>query len=275
MSKGAKTAADVLPESLKEEIGTAGAPVLVLLSGGSDSALVAAACTALLGPADVLALTVDSPFVKRSELKAAGEICRALGIRQAVVATEFCLQGKVAQNDEERCYFCKRHILGLAREAADAGGAVSMLDGTNADDRPEERPGMKAVAEAGVLSPLARAGLGKAQVHRLLDELGLSDWWRPSQSCLATRIETGTEVTLQRIGMVDSAETFLEGRGHQDLRVRLKGDGSAVVELREPDLARCADGEREMATKTLLGLGFKAVAYAPRKPIGRSENGLA
>ncbi|MDF2956687.1 MAG: ATP-utilizing enzyme [Candidatus Alkanophagales archaeon MCA70_species_1] len=176
-----------------------GVRAAVAFSGGVDSFLVAFAARRV---AD--AVTIDSEFVHRRSLKEAKELARKFGIVHKTIKISV-LDGEIARNGRERCYLCKRKVFKAIR---DAGYSV-ILDGTNSSDIKEERPGLKALEEFGVISPLAELGLSKDDVRRLVSEIDESVAGKPPESCLATRIPLNERITLERLRRVEKAEEIL------------------------------------------------------------------
>lgn len=195
-------------------------------SGGVDSTLVAALAQQALG-GRFLAVTVASAFTASRDLDLARAKARTLGLEHRVLDLDVWGVAGLSANSPERCYFCKRAVLGLVSRAFP--DAV-LLEGTNADDDPA-RPGRRAVAEMNALSPLAQAGLTKARVRELSRSLGLPGAEEPSNSCLATRIPQGTALTAQALARVEALEAFARDLGFSDLRCR---DQGAALRLELP-----------------------------------------
>ncbi len=203
----------------------------VLLSGGVDSGLLAAAAAHTLGPERVLALTLASQLSPEEDTGAARALAFQLGVRHLVLPFDALSLSEVAANSPRRCYACKREVIRLAQEAARREGFDLLAEGSNAEDMDEYvRPGLAAVREAGVLSPLAGAGLTKVAVRELARRLGLSVWERPSSPCLATRFPVGHMLAEAELALVSRGEQLL--RGELGLRVvRLRWEGGGVVRL--------------------------------------------
>ena len=215
-------------------------------SGGTDSALLL--CEARRLGADVKAYFVKGPF--RKELEDARRLAKELGAEMEVIETDVLALPEVAENGPRRCYYCKRAIFSLIFERARRDGYDTVIDGTNASDQVDDRPGMQAIAELGVLSPLRMCGVTKAQVRELSAEAGLFTARKPSYACLATRVPTGTAITREALEKVERGEETLREMGFSDLRLRLEGTG-ARLELPAAQLPAVVQN-RERVLKALL-----------------------
>jgi uncharacterized protein len=212
---------------------------LVAYSGGVDSALVLAAANDELG-ARALACIGVSPSYPQRELRAAIDLAEKLGASHRSVQTEEHLNPGYAANPVNRCYFCKSELYDhLSRIAASEGFAV-ILDGTNASDLGEDRPGYRAALERGVRSPLAELGMSKNDVRTLARHRGLPVWDKPSMPCLSSRVPHGTAIVPELLGRIERAEDVLEALGFRQYRVRHHGD-VARIELAPQDMARAME----------------------------------
>lgn len=217
-------------------------------SGGTDSALLL--CEARRLGADVKAYFVKGPFQPQFELEDARRLAKELGAEMEVIETDVLALPEVAENGPRRCYYCKRAIFSLIFERAAQDGYETVIDGTNASDKVDDRPGMQALAELGVLSPLRMCGVTKAQVRELSAEAGLFTARKPSYACLATRVPTGTAITREALEKVERGEEALREMGFSDLRLRLEGTG-ARLELPAAQLPAVVQN-RERVLKALL-----------------------
>lgn len=217
-------------------------------SGGTDSALLL--CEARRLGADVKAYFVKGPFQPQFELEDARRLAKELGAEMEVIETDVLALPEVAENGPRRCYYCKRAIFSLIFERARRDGYDTVIDGTNASDKVDDRPGMQAIAELGVLSPLRMCGVTKAQVRELSAEAGLFTARKPSYACLATRVPTGTAITREALEKVERGEEALREMGFSDLRLRLEGTG-ARLELPAAQLPAVVQN-RERVLKALL-----------------------
>jgi uncharacterized protein len=234
-------------------------PAAVAFSGGVDSALLLAACRDALGPR-VLALTAVAPYTPGWAWEEAVTLAAELGVRHRAV--HLPLLPAIADNPPDRCYQCKRELVARLRSVAAAEGFGTLLDGTNRDDLGAHRPGLRALAELGVVSPLAALGIGKAEVRSLSRTLGLPTWDRPADACLMTRLAHGSPVTEGLLRRVEAAERAVRGEGLAAVRVRLHG-ALARIEVPPADLGRLvAAAPRLVEALTALGFGPVTVDLA-------------
>ena len=203
-------------------------------SGGVDSSYLLYAARQL--GADVKAYYVKTAFQPEFEYQDALRLASQLGADIQVLTLDVLACPDVTVNPKNRCYFCKQHIFGNILRQAKADGYHTVLDGTNASDQVSDRPGMKALQEMKVLSPLRLTGLTKAEIRRLSREAGLFTWDKPSYACLATRIPTGTEITGADLARTEWAEDYLMSLGFRDLRVRQLGSDIARIQLPEAQM---------------------------------------
>jgi len=198
-------------------------------SGGVDSAYLLHAARNL--GADVKPFFLKTPFQPRFEL----EDARKLAPDLTVLELDVLAADHVADNPENRCYYCKNAMFSKLEYHAAAAGYPVILDGTNASDSIEDRPGMRALQEHGVLSPLRLCGLTKAEIRRLSREAGLFTWDKPAYACLATRVPAGTKIDEKTLQKIEKSEEILMKMGYQNLRIRLFS-GAAKVQLAENQL---------------------------------------
>jgi uncharacterized protein len=192
---------------------------VVAFSAGVDSTFVLAVAHEVLGDRAV-ALTAHSPSVPLAERAEARALAARIGVRHLERESREQDEPRYVANGSDRCYYCKRELYRLCAAAARDLGAVAVLDGFNADDRRDHRPGHRAAEEALVRSPLAEAGLSKLEVRAWSAAYGLPTWDKPQMACLASRIPYGTPVTPERLARVERAERALRGMGLRDVRVR-------------------------------------------------------
>ncbi len=233
--------------------------VAVMLSGGVDSALLAALAHEALGR-HAMAVTIESPLLSADERADAGRLAAQVGIRHEVLPMDELEDAGFVANPRDRCYLCKRMRLEAVVRWAAERGIPWVLDGSNADDRGDYRPGMKALAEfSSVRSPLLEAGMTKAEVRAAARAMGLFTWNKPARACLASRIPYGEPVTAEALRRVEAAERFLAGilPPAAQFRVRAHGD-LARVEAECRDLPRVL-ARREAVTEALRAAGFRYV----------------
>ncbi len=232
---------------------------VVAFSGGADSALVAWAAARALGER-ALAVTARSESLAPGEPEAARALAARIGIRQEEIAySELAIPGYAA-NSPERCYLCKGELFTRLAALAGARGFAVVLDGTNADDLGDFRPGRRAAAERSVRSPLAELGWGKEAVRAALRELDLPVWSKPSSPCLSSRVPYGEPVTREKLEQIARAEAALHELGFADLRVRHHGS-TARIELPKAEMARVlADGLAAEIVRRVRAAGFAFVA---------------
>lgn len=203
-------------------------------SGGTDSAFLLWAAREY--GCDVRAYYVHSAFQPDFELRDAKRLAEELGAPMTVIEADILSAPHVAENPSDRCYHCKTALFTTLWQAAKADGYTLLLDGTNASDEAGDRPGMKALKELEVYSPLRECGITKAEVRKRSKEAGLFTWDKPAYACLATRVPTGTTITAEDLTRVEAAENALFALGFTDFRVRLF-HGAARIQLPAGQLA--------------------------------------
>lgn len=232
--------------------------VMVAFSGGVDSAYLAYLANDELGNR-ALAVTGDSASYPTFQRELADKLTSEFGIRHEIILTEEFENENYTSNPTNRCYYCKSELYTKLSELARERGFAAVLDGTNADDVGDYRPGRVAANEMGVLSPLLECGLTKADIRELSRRAGLPTWDEPASACLSSRIPYGQVVTIEKLSAVDKAEIVLKQLGFRQVRVRHHGD-VARIEIAEEEMARALNQEmaRRMS-RALKSLGFKYV----------------
>jgi uncharacterized protein len=235
--------------------------VLIGFSGGVDSAYLACVAVDALGATNVLAVIGKSASYPEAQWAAARAVAREFSIPVLEVETEELADPRYAANPTNRCYFCKTELWSLLAPIAAERGLTCVVDGTNADDRSDYRPGARAATEWGVLSPLATLGFTKTDIRALSRQRGIPTWRQPSAPCLSSRIPYGTEVTPGRLRLIEAAEKSLRDLGIAgDLRVRFHGD-LARIELPPNEVAAWLSPEAaERLRAAVVDSGFARVA---------------
>jgi uncharacterized protein len=232
--------------------------VIVAFSGGTDSAFLAHTAHQVLGPR-ALAVTADSASYPDAHRQLANRVANEFAIPHEIIRTEELARPEYRSNPANRCYFCKdelyTHLTALAR---DRGFAV-VVDGSNADDRGDYRPGRQAAREHGVRSPLDEAGLTKAEIRLLSREAGLPTWDVPASACLSSRIPYGSQVTEEKLQQIEAAEAVLRELGFRVFRVR-HHETIARLEIAKDEMARALEpAVAERLTGALRALGYQHV----------------
>ena len=231
--------------------------VLVALSGGVDSALLAAVAARVLGER-AAAVTAVSASLAPGELEDARAVAARAGIRHIEMPTDELEDPKYAANAPDRCFHCKNTAYGVFGELARREGFAAVADGANADDDGDYRPGRRAASDHGVRSPLAEAGMGKEEVRSWARDLGLPVWDKPAAACLSSRIPYGSPVTREKLARVGAAEASLKTLGFRQCRVRHHG-AVARIEI-EPDHLAEALARRGEIAEVVKAAGFAYVA---------------
>lgn len=241
-------------ETYLAELGSAA----VAFSSGVDSTFLLKTAHDVLGNKAV-AVTVKSCFIPERELREARSFCEKEGIRLVVIEADVLSIEGVSQNPKNRCYLCKRGIFSEIGRAARKMGLGFVVEGSNMDDKSDYRPGMQAIAELGVKSPLQAAGLTKQEIRELSCEMGLPTWDKPSFACLASRFVYGEAITEERLSMVDRAEALLLEAGFSQFRVRIHGT-IARIELLPADFEKLlSEDTRIRVYNSFKSFGFTYV----------------
>ena len=246
-------------EQLIERIRSLGSCV-VAFSAGVDSTIVAKAAQLALGDR-AIAVTGTSASLAGGELDEAKSLAQQIGIRHVVISTDEFANPNYTRNAADRCYHCKTDLYDHLDRLASEWGVLAVLNGANADDASDYRPGERAAGEHQVHSPLAECGFTKEDVRALAAHWQLPVWDKPAMPCLSSRVAYGEEVTPERLAMIDRAERYLRGLGLREVRVRYHRGDLARVEVPARDIATlCAPEVRESLVRELRGLGFKFVS---------------
>ena len=227
--------------------------VLVAYSGGVDSTLLLLAAHDTLGD-NAAGLIVKSPTLPKRELDEAWEFASGLGCYLIEMESGEMELSDYISNSERRCYFCKLHRYQMLNDFAAQNGYSSLLDGSNADDLGDYRPGQQAAREQSVRSPLQEVGLTKNEIREIARELGLPNWNKPSSACLASRIPYGTAISTTLLDQIEKVEDYLYRLGFREFRVRHHGD-IARIEVPEDDF------EKLLIHRTKIDQAFKEVGF--------------
>ena len=242
--------------NLKEYLRSLGR-VAVAFSSGVDSTFLLKVAHDVLGDNAVAVTATSCSFPKR-EFDEAASFCAENGIKQITVVSNELDIPEFRKNPTNRCYLCKSELFKKIISLAKENGIEYVCEGSNVDDMGDYRPGMKAVAELGIKSPLRECGLSKDEIRALSQEMNLPTWDKPSFACLASRFAYGEEINEKKLSMVDKADQFLLDMGFKQFRVRIHGENLARIEVLPADLQALLS-KREEVTKHLRELGFAYV----------------
>ena len=240
-------------ENLKAYLRSLGS-VAVAYSSGVDSTFLLKVAHDVLGD-KAIAITATSSFFPKRESDEASDFCKANGIKQIIEAFEELDIPEIRHNPTNRCYLCKKDLFTKIISIAKENGIEHVAEGSNMDDNGDYRPGLKAVAELGVKSPLRECDLYKEEIRTLSKQLNLPTWDKPSFACLASRFVYGEEITTKKLKMVETAEQTLLDLGFKQFRVRIHGENLARIEVLPAELEKLFS-LRESIIKTLKDAGF-------------------
>lgn len=243
-------------ELLKKNLRDLGS-VAIAFSGGVDSTFLLKVAHDTLGD-NAVAVTAASEFFPQRETVEAVNFCRAQNIRQITFTENILSVENIRANPADRCYICKKNVFARIIQIAAENNLAAVAEGSNMDDTGDYRPGLRAIAELGVKSPLRAAGLYKAEIRALSKILNLPTFDKPSFACLASRFPYGDEISAEKLSMVDAAEQFLIDSGFSQMRVRIHGN-IARIEILPDDFTKIIN-QREKIVERLKALGFTYVA---------------
>lgn len=238
--------------------------IAIGFSGGVDSSFLLWAAKNC--GAEVQAYYVSTAFQPAFEREDAMRLAASIGSEPKIIELDILSCKEVTSNPPDRCYHCKKRIFGAVAKAAMEDGYTVLIDGTNASDDAADRPGMRALQELHVLSPLRMCGLTKEEIRRKSKEAGLFTWNKPAYACLATRTQAGEQLTAENLRRTEAAEAALHELGFSDFRIRHMGD-DALIQVTEAQMDLLVNKEAEI-TGILKKLGYSGVSLdtEPRKP---------
>lgn len=243
-------------EKLKEHLKTLDS-VAVAFSAGVDSTFLLKAAHLVLGD-KVVAVTVKSAFIPKRELDEAVEFCARENIKHIIVDFDVINNKEICTNPSNRCYLCKKEIFKTILNIIDKNNLKYVIEGSNIDDLGDYRPGLRAISELNIISPLQVVGLSKDEIRLLSKQMGLKTFNKPSFACLASRFSYGDEITLEKLDMVDKAEQLLFELGFAQFRVRVH-DNIARIEIMPEEFEKLLALRQKVASE-LKSYGFKYVS---------------
>lgn len=221
--------------------------VVVALSGGVDSSVVAKAAFEALGK-KAIAATAKSATLAEAEFETAKKVAEEIGITHEIFAEDEFENPKFAENSPERCYYCRKGLIAGLKQVVKKYGAKYIADGANADDALQHRPGLRAMKENGVRSPLMELGIGKEEVRRIARYFNLNVSEKPAMACLASRIPYGERITREKLRKIEEAEDFIRRLGFEQVRVRHHGS-VARIEVPEKDIPKLLEFRKRILKK--------------------------
>ncbi|MEW9094501.1 MAG: ATP-dependent sacrificial sulfur transferase LarE [Clostridiaceae bacterium] len=230
--------------------------VAIAFSGGVDSNFLLKASQEALGD-NVVAITVKAPYIPKREIEEVKEIVKSSGVEHYFL--EMPLEDLIKNNPEDRCYICKKAVFNRIMLLAKDKGAKYVLDGTNFDDTKEYRPGMKALDELSIKSPLKELGFKKEEIRQYSKELKLNTWNKPSYACLLSRIPYGKEISFEELERVEKSEEFLHQIGFKGARVRSYGETARIEVYKNQICEFFQEKISNMVVSELKLLGYKYV----------------
>lgn len=230
--------------------------VAIAFSGGVDSTFLVKVCKDVLKE-NAVAITIASPYIPKWEIEEAKELTASLGIEHIII--DMPIAEEIKFNPKDRCYKCKKKVFSKIIEKANSLGIVNIIDGTNKDDESDYRPGMVALKELKIKSPLLELGFGKDDIRSHSKELNLPTWSKPAYACLLTRLQIGEEITEEKLDRTEKAEVFISSLGIKGIRVRNHGE-LARIEVQPKDIENILDKEiLESIALELKAIGYKYI----------------
>jgi uncharacterized protein len=231
--------------------------LVIAFSGGVDSTFLLHRASQIK-KLKIAAITIRTSYIPKREIDEAAEYCKTNGINHSIIDVSF--PDEIRHNPVERCYLCKKLLFSHIRSFADKNGYQFIVDGSNADDNGDFRPGLKALEEMGIRSPLMESGLIKHEIRKLSQLAGLPTWDKPAYACLLTRIPYDTKVTEKDLRMVEKAEQFLFEKGFPGTRVRIHGDTARIECLPGYINKIIQEPERGHIINNLKNIGFRYIS---------------
>jgi pyridinium-3,5-biscarboxylic acid mononucleotide sulfurtransferase len=239
---------------LTSHIANMGSSIVVAFSAGVDSTLLVRAARDAVGAENVIAATGLSDTYPEEEMQEARELAEELGVEHVMARTEELTDPRYAQNSHQRCFFCKTELYGRLERVREERGFDLIVDGTNADDLGDHRPGLRAARDLGVRSPMQEIEMTKDEIRQISNALGLRTWDKPAFACLSSRFPYGTPITVEKLRQVAEAERVLRQLGFKGFRVR-HHDAIARIEVSPDDFAAIVDHHETIVE------GVKAAGY--------------
>ncbi len=232
-------------------------PLIVAFSGGVDSSFLLVRTSGIRG-LNFMAVTIKTPYIQSRETNEAIDFCKTHNIRHIVLNAD--ISQDIINNPADRCYYCKKHLFGLILDFAGKNGFKHIADGSNTDDQTSYRPGLKALKELSIRSPLLEAGLTKQEIRGKLRESGFNIWDKPPMTCLLTRFPYNVQLGIDELRMVDEAENYLFEQGYYGSRVRKHGD-IARIECLPGFITKISDSaNREKIVGKFREIGFRYIS---------------
>lgn len=232
-------------------------PFIIAFSGGVDSSFLMHRGK-LLGIDQMMGVTIRTPYIPSSEILEASEFAKKYNIKHKIL--DFSFPEKIRMNPVERCYHCKKSIFSSILKFARDNGFRFVVDGTNADDKFSYRPGIRALKELGIKSPLLESGMTKNDIRIMLKEQGQLLWDKPAMACLLTRIPYGTRITSEALRMIEEAEKYLSDLGFEGSRVRIHGDLARIECLPDQMQKMVVCHVKELIISCLKKIGFRFIS---------------
>ena len=228
----------------------------IALSGGTDSIFLVSVASGI-STLNLLAVTVSTPYMFAAEVQEAADFCNSHGVKHREIKMD--IPGSVTGNPPDRCYLCKKEVMKAIKRAAEDAGISIVFDGTNADDVRDYRPGMKALEELSIRSPLLEAGLSKEEIRMLAREAGLAVSDKPSNACLLTRFPHDTPIIINDLRRAEKAEHLLAGLGFSGSRIRVHGELVRIECSKERFGEIIADEMRHRIVSALKDMGYRYI----------------